>query len=332
MSVEHYQKKFTKLRMDIKPRWPEATFHRAPYKPLLLLAIMDLMAQNVIDVNMIRLNADLMDAFDLYWTRIFGNQRDSNPTMPFNHLQSEGFWHLVDVRGTILNLKHIDRNEVFRRVKNQEILAQFDNELFTLLQIPEKRDNLRRVLIEEYFTPEARPIIVEVSRITIASFEYSRELLNRSRGRFLLEDSPDFDEVYTTEVRSAAFRRVVVDAYNHTCAVCRTRIVTPEGRTSVAAAHIIPWSHSHNDDPRNGMALCGLHHWAFDQGLMSVTADYTIRLSPVLEMAEQQARVLVELDGQAVHKPDTRRLWPARDALKWHMKHIFRPSRPDTLL
>ncbi|MCB8986015.1 MAG: HNH endonuclease [Ardenticatenaceae bacterium] len=27
-----------------------------------------------------------------------------------------------------------------------------------------------------------------------------------------------------------------------------------------AAAHIIPWSESHNDDPRNGLALCHLCH------------------------------------------------------------------------
>ena len=46
---------------------------------------------------------------------------------------------------------------------------------------------------------------------------------------------------------------------------------TPEGRTAVAAAHIIPWRYSHNDDPRNGMALCGLHHWTFDEGLVTIT-------------------------------------------------------------
>jgi putative restriction endonuclease len=332
MSIEHYKTKFAKLRMDAKPKWPDATFNRVPYKPFLLLSIMDLMAQNVIDVNLIRLNADLMDAFDLYWTRIVGNQRDSNPAMPFNHLQSEGFWHLVDVHGTVQNLKHIDRNEIFRRIKNQEILAQFDIELFALLQDPESRDSLRRVIIEEYFTPKARPVIVEVSRITIESFEYSRELLNRSRGRFTLDDSPDFDEIYDAEVRSAAFRRVIVDAYNHTCAVCRVRLVTPEGRTCVAAGHIVPWRYRHNDDPRNGMALCGFHHWTFDQGLIGVDTDYTIRLSPVLEMAEQRAGVLMDLAGQTIHKPDTRRLWPARKALEWHMKRIFRPVKPEISL
>ena len=44
---------------------------------------------------------------------------------------------------------------------------------------------------------------------------------------------------------------------------------TIDGHTAVDAAHIIPWSISHNDDPRNGLALCKLCHWSFDEGLLA---------------------------------------------------------------
>jgi putative restriction endonuclease len=293
---------------------------------------MDLIAQRVIDTNLIRLNADVTDAFDLYWTRIIGNMRESNPVMPFNHLRSEGFWHLIDLHESALDLQHIDRNEIFRRIKNQALMARLDDDLFTLLQFPDSRDSLRRVLVEEYFSPEIRPIIVEVSRITTESFEYSRDLLNRSRGRFNLQESPSIDEIYVTEVRSTAFRRVVVEAYHHTCAVCRIRIVTPEGRTSVAAAHIVPWSHSHNDDPRNGMALCGLHHWVFDQGLIGITPEYMIKVSPILALADPHTEPILALNKTTLYKPPDHFLWPARAALRWHMDHVFRPASLQTLL
>ena len=75
--------------------------------------------------------------------------------------------------------------------------------------------DLRRVPIETYFAPELRPKLVEVGRITTESFEYSREILNRARGRFTLDDAPPTQEDYLTESRSTAFRRVIVDAYNH---------------------------------------------------------------------------------------------------------------------
>jgi len=332
MSLARYTVAFAKLRLDSKSYWPEATLHHAPYKPILLMALMDLIAQQVINSNVIRLNADLMDAFDLYWVRVVGGDRPSNPVMPFNHLRSDGFWHLVDGDGVEPDLQHVDRNEIFRRIKGQTLFAQLDADLFPLLQVSESRDALRRVLIEHFFAPEVRPIIVEVSRITTSSFAYSRDLLNRSRGRFKLEEVPAVEEIYIAEVRSTAFRRVVVEAYHHTCALCGIRIVTPEGRTSVAAAHIVPWSQSHNDDPRNGMALCGLHHWIFDQGLVTVTPEYTIKVSPILALHGQHAHAVVALDGQVIYKPADHILWPARVALRWHMHTIFRPVSPPTLL
>ena len=70
---------------------------------------------------------------------------------------------------------------------------------------------------------------------------------------------------------SLAFSRAIIKAYDHRCAICGGRIVTADGHTAVAVAHIIPWRYSHNDDPRNELALCHLCHWAFDEGLMTLT-------------------------------------------------------------
>jgi putative restriction endonuclease len=59
--------------------------------------------------------------------------------------------------------------------------AKLDEDLFRLIQYPDKRDTLRTVLIEHYFAPDTRQVIVQTGTIHQESFEYSNELLEHSR-------------------------------------------------------------------------------------------------------------------------------------------------------
>lgn len=323
--LDQYKVAFTKLRSDAVPsRWTSATNHRAPHKPLLLLTIMDLIEQGNIRTNFIAFDAVLLDTFELYWVKVIGQDKAGSPLLPFFHLRSEGFWHLIPQAGMEEGLTQIGKLRSLRELHTFVLGARFDDDLFNLLLTMPARNDLRRVLIERYFAPELRPRLVEVGKVAAESFAYSRELMNRSRGMFKIEEPPVMDHQYLTESRSTAFRRIVVHAYKHTCAVCGIRLVTPEGRTAVAASHIIPWSRCHNDDPRNGMALCGLHHWTFDQGLITVTQAYRITVSPTLSGDEAGAEALLSLAGAAVKLPLDQFLWPAKEALRWHGRNIFR--------
>jgi putative restriction endonuclease len=100
-------------------------------------------------------------------------------------------------------------------------------------------------------------------------------------------------------------------------------MLTPEGHTVVDAAHIVPWSISHNDDPRNGMALCRLCHWTFDEGLVGVSARYAVIASPRLGAGDNVAGHLLTLAGRGILGPVERRLWPDRDALAWHRREVL---------
>lgn len=328
-----YFKVLAKLRSDASPaRWSAATNYRAPHKPFLLLSIMDLIAQNMVKSGFVQFNAELIDTFDLYWVKVVGPDKDGNPVLPFYHMKSEGFWHLVAVPGMEKVLAATQQIRSVGQLKQILLGAQLDEELFIMLSDPKMRDELRRVLIETYFAPEIRPVLVEVGKITAESFQYSLELLNRLRGDFVLKEAPEVEERYLTESRSTAFRRIIVEAYNHTCAVCGIRIITPEGRTAVAAAHIVPWGFSHNDDPRNGMALCGLHHWTFDQGILSVSTSYQIKISPIVSTDDDTAKPFLGLADREIICPSDVTLYPAKDALKWHLKNIFRADAPLRLL
>jgi putative restriction endonuclease len=331
VTLDQYKRAFSKLRSDVKVYWPATTLHRAPHKPFLLLSIMDLIANDRTRTNLFELNMELIDTFDLYWKRIIGEERESNILMPFYHMTSEGFWHLVSTPGMEEVLPSIGKIKSYKQFHQIALGARFNDDLFTLLSMSDSRDELRRVLIERYFTPGIRAEIVSVGRITAQSFEYSRELIDRLKGRFILKEAPETKETYLTESRTAAFRRVVVEAYQHTCSFCRIHMRTPDGHTAVAAAHIVPWSHGHNDDPRNGMALCGLHHWAFDRGLMAVE-DYRLRVSPVAKSEDTIAPSVLELDDRPIYLPNDQVLWPAKSALRWHMENIFWEKVPPRLL
>jgi putative restriction endonuclease len=96
-----------------------------------------------------------------------------------------------------------------------------------------------------------------------------------------------------------------------------------EGHTVVAAAHIIPWSVSHNDDPRNGMALCRVCHWCFDEGLVGITARYILILSTQLTTDSNRPGYIPTLSGRIIIGPSEETLWPYPDSLNWHHQHVF---------
>jgi putative restriction endonuclease len=88
---------------------------------------------------------------------------------------------------------------------------------------------------------------------------------------------------YTTAVtrvrlHQRAFRERVLDAYRRQCAFCRLR-----HDELLDAAHIIPDSASDGHPVvSNGLALCSLHHAAFDRYFIGIRPDYTIEVRPDL--------------------------------------------------
>ncbi len=74
-------------------------------------------------------------------------------------------------------------------------------------------------------------------------------------------------------LRDAKFRKNVLTAYNYRCAFCGVQLNLTD------AAHIVPVSHEDSvDRTYNGLALCALHHQAYDQSLVTVWEDYTVRV------------------------------------------------------
>lgn len=113
-----------------------------------------------------------------------------------------------------------------------------------------------------------------------------------------------------------AFRERVLQAYRSQCALCRLR-----HRELLDHAHILPDSHTEGRPVVcNGLALCKLHHAAFDSFLLTVTPDYLVRIredilkeddGPVLQHA------LKGLEHSHILLPRNPQDWPNREAMEW---------------
>jgi putative restriction endonuclease len=199
--------------------------------------------------------------------------------------------------------------------------AKLDDELFELLSIQEARDALRTTLIQTYFAPEYHGRLFEQGQLNLQAYLYSQQLLEQA-GRIVKDESTK-KEVYKSNVRDQGFRKAVVRIYEHRCAFCGVRMLTSTGHTAVDAAHIIPWSVSQNDDVHNGMALCRLCHWTFDEGLTGVSTKYQVQLSRELRMMKNLPGHLLTVESRHILGPNEEDLWPDLDALKWHHQNVF---------
>ena len=85
-------------------------------------------------------------------------------------------------------------------------------------------------------------------------------------------------------IHQDVFRENILHAYKCQCAFCRIR-----HSSLLDAAHIIPDKELLGEPViKNGLALCKIHHAAFDSNLMGLTPDYIIKVTD---------KLLEEIDG-----------------------------------
>jgi putative restriction endonuclease len=111
------------------------------------------------------------------------------------------------------------------------------------------------------------------------------------------------------------FRSTVLRAYERRCAVCS--LAHPQ---LLDAAHIVPDSDERGEaSVVNGLAMCKLHHSAYDSRLLGITPDYVVEVTPRI-MAEVDGPTLLHgLQGRHGQRlmvlPRTRREHPSPDLL-----------------
>lgn len=91
--------------------------------------------------------------------------------------------------------------------------------------------------------------------------------------------------------RDSKFRPAVLQAYSYRCAVCGCALKL------VDAAHIVPVTYPQStDEVTNGLALCRLHHGAYDNGLLGVRSDYGVIVNPEMANRLAELQLAIELE------------------------------------
>lgn len=113
-----------------------------------------------------------------------------------------------------------------------------------------------------------------------------------------------------------SFRERVLKAYHEQCALCRLR-----HRELLDASHIIPDTiEESSTEVSNGLALCKIHHAAFDGDFLGIRPDdyrIEIRHDVLNEYDGPMLRHgLQGMHGQRLHLPSAKRNRPSREALK----------------
>ncbi|MNU99403.1 hypothetical protein D3C71_895330 [compost metagenome] len=121
-------------------------------------------------------------------------------------------------------------------------------------------------------------------------------------------------------VNQSFFRKAVLSSYKSSC--CITGITIPE---LLIASHIVPWSKDSKNrvNPSNGLCLNSLHDRAFDTGLITITPDYTIKLSDKLlkNLDSNLIGFFSQYHNKSIQLP--KRFLPEKSFLEWHNENVF---------
>lgn len=288
------------LNVGITPLEEGAPYEK-PHKPLLLLAAFDLIDEGKATPDRIPWCQELRDRFTARFLLVKKHNDQNNPDLPFRYLAGDGFWQAFEMDGTTPIRREIRVSDI------GQVFARFTDGFQYLAANPAYRQLMREALIARYF-PNLSQIKNQPSSIGI----YQSDLR-------VTEEPLEYG-------RSPAFRRKIIEIYDHQCAACGLRIRLPvlNEVSFIDAAHLIPFSESRNDHPTNGLALCKNHHWAMDRSLIAPCPDHRWHVSSIIDPRRSNGeKELADLSGKTLLLPKEEAFHPDAEGLTWRCRQLI---------
>jgi putative restriction endonuclease len=302
-----YLSRLTKLRVDA--RTVNGLRLESPYKPALLLAVLEGVEEGLIQANRIAITPELIASFKAYCQLLSpGPEYAACPfQLPFFHLQSSGFWHLHAQRGRDLVLTSSKSVRSFGHLREVISYASLDEALWELVQQLPTREAIRQALLTRYFPVTQHYFRPRAGQERLD--DLGRQMLEEPAAVYRrVADMADEAEVL---VRSTVFSREVLRAYQSTCAVSGLQLLNTAGAAPLLdACHIVPWSVSHDDTIGNGLALCPNLHRAFDRHLFWIDSSYRVRVAEGFGELSGHEYGVQRFNGQQLRLPKVRAWWP----------------------
>ena len=239
-------------------------------KPLLLLLLVSRIEnrqvhENRFDFSGIRRELDTL-------IRCFGgrpSRSGSRAEQPFSHMRSPPFWRLQ-------TQKPYDsgRTVLISDLMDPASYGAFDPIIFCLLRDSKiGRTRVIDTVLNEWWPETLHPDIRE---------ELGLERLVTSRRRR----------------RDQQFIVDMLGNFRYSCSMCGFHGVLNGQATGIDAAHVRWHSADGPDILENGIALCKLHHWAFDKGILGIDPSNIIRVAGAFVSQVEGGLPLKSLAGE----------------------------------
>ena len=140
--------KFTSYFMSLNGRIgiKEYSLHKA----LLLIAICNNIEKELIDSNVIYLTDELLMEFADVCIEYMGTASSYNIAIPYYYMNNEPFWNLIPNEGVTYDDIESIKEPTYDIIENRINCAMIDELLFTILQVKDNSDSLKKVLIDKY--------------------------------------------------------------------------------------------------------------------------------------------------------------------------------------
>lgn len=137
-----------------------------------------------------------------------------------------------------------------------------------------------------------------------------------------IKEGIEREAIVKQRVNQNFFRSAVLSSYYFKC--CITGLSIPD---LLIASHIIPWAKNKEQrlNPRNGLCLNSIHDKAFDKGFVTITPDFTVKISNDFNEFEKEDAVrdfFFKYKNKNISMPD--KFLPTKDFLDYHYQNIFR--------
>jgi len=263
-------------------------------KPLLLLLLVSKIENGRIEEN--RFHFDDIEKQLERLIREHGGRPTASgpkPEQPFSHLRSSAFWILKTQReygpgktALVSDLRHPDSYAAFRP------------QVFRLLRSSgEARARVVDSVLHEWWPETLHGDIRE---------DLGLDRLDSRRRR-------QRDQQFTIDV---------LENFRYSCACCGFHGVRNGQATGIDAAHVQWHAHRGPDTVENGIALCKLHHWAFDKGILGINEAERIGIADVFVTQSDGGLPLESLEGRPLAVLPKNKAIAGR-FLEWHRGNVY---------
>jgi putative restriction endonuclease len=132
------------------------------------------------------------------------------------------------------------------------------------------------------------------------------------------------ERVVMARLHQPMFRQRVLIAYENKCALCRLRHTR-----LLDAAHVLPDSDGGEPVVTNGIAMCKIHHAAYDADIFGISPQYRVglRADVMTEIDGPTLKYTLQaIDGTEIEVPRQRKARPDRDLLEIRWSQFLQAS------